>query len=208
MGSAQDFLNTTIGGGFLNPAAGMLQSTAAGDYLDKGNPYLTAALQPAINQVQSQMSLSGRLGSGANMGAMTSALAPVYAQNYATERQNQLAAQQHIGSLAQQDLENRAAAAAMAPTFAAADYDDITRLAAYGGAREQKTAEQLADEMGRWDFSQNVELQQLQDFITSVRGGTYGGTTTKPIYGDQTSSAIGNIANLAAAGLLTSEIFT
>jgi hypothetical protein len=31
--SAQNFIGTTMGGGFLNPAAAMLQETAGGDYL-------------------------------------------------------------------------------------------------------------------------------------------------------------------------------
>ena len=202
---AQNFTNTAMAGGFLNPAANMLQSTAAGDYLSSGNPYLTAALQPAINQIQGQFSRAGRLGSGANMSAMTSALAPVYASNYATERQNQLAAQQAIGGLAQQDYANRWAAAQAAPTLAAADYDDISRLATFGQAREQKTAEQLADDMARFNFLQNEPLERLANYASLVRGGTLGSTTSQPVYANTTQGAIGNLALLGYGGKMAKE---
>ena len=195
---AQNFVNTAMQGGFLNPAAAMLQGTAQGDYLDSGNPYLSAALQPAIDKIQGQFSQSGRLGSGANMSAMTSALAPVYAQNYATERANQLAAQRSIGDLAQTDFRNRAGAAAMAPGMAAEDYTDIGKLAGFGLAREQKTAEQLADNVARYNFLQNEPQQRLANFMALVKGGTVGSQSSQPIYSDPTSSAIGNIATLGA----------
>ncbi len=203
--NAQNFANTAMGGGFLNPAAGMLQSTAAGDYLAAGNPYLTAALQPAMNQIQGQFSQAGRMGSGANMSAMTTALAPVYAANYATERQNQLAAQQAIGGLAQQDFANRWSAAQAAPALAAADYDDISRLATFGQAREQKTAEQLADDMARFNFLQNEPLERLSNYASLVRGGTLGSTASQPIYANTTQGAIGNLALLAGAGKMAGD---
>ena len=131
---------------------------------------------------------------------MTGAMAPIYAQNYATERANQLAAQRAIGGLSQQDLMNRSRAAAAAPGLAREDYSDIGRLAQFGAAREAKTGEALAEDIARFDFTQNEPARRLQDFIAGVRGGTMGGTQTTPIYGDQTSRAIGNISALASAG--------
>jgi hypothetical protein len=212
---AQNFVNTAMQGGFLNPAAAMLQGTAQGDYLDSGNPYLSAALQPAIDQIQGQFSQAGRLGSGANMSAMTSALAPVYAQNYATERANQLAAQRSIGDLAQTDFANRAGAASMAPGMAAEDYTDVGRLAAFGLAREQKTAEQLADEVARYNFLQNEPQQRLANYMATIQGGTIGGQSSQPVYSDPTASAIGNIAAIGQgakfandAGLFDSSTYS
>jgi hypothetical protein len=213
--NAQNFTNTAMLGGFLNPSAAMLQGTAQGDYLDSGNPYLSAALQPAIDQIQGQFSQAGRLGSGANMSAMTSALAPVFAQNYATERTNQLAAQRSIGDLAQTDFANRAGAAAMAPGMAAEDYTDIGRQAAFGLAREQKTAEQLADEVARFNFLQNEPQQRLANYMATVKGGALGEQISQPIYSDPTGSAIGNIAALGQgakfandAGLFDSSTYS
>ena len=197
---AQDFAATAMGGGFLNPAAAMLDPTARGDYLSGGNPYLAAALEPAIDRVSGQFSGAGRYGSGAHAAAMMGALAPTYAQNYATERQNQLAAQRGIGQLAQQDLANRFQAAGGAPALAREDYGDVGQLAKIGLAREQKTAEALAEDIARFNFVQSEEERRLQNYLSGIRGGTYGQTGTQPIYGDQTSSAIGNIGTIASIG--------
>lgn len=202
---AQDFVNTAIGGGFTNPAAEMLQSTAQGDFLSSGNPYLTAALQPAVDQVMGQFSGGGRLGSGANISAMTSALAPTYAQNYATERQNQLAAQQAIGGLAQQDFSNRVGAAAMAPSLASQDFTDIAQLLNFGQMREQKAGEALAADIDKFNFMEGEPQQRLANLLTALRGGTMGSTTTQPIFSDPTSSAIGNIATLAGGAKLAND---
>ena len=207
LSGAQNFINTAMGGGFVNPAIDMYMPTARGDFLSASNPYLSAALQPAINQIQGQFSRAGRLGSGANMSAMTSALAPVYAQNYATERANQMAATQALSGLAQTDYQNRFGAAQLAPQFAEADYGDISKLAAFGTAREQKSAEALADDIARFNFLQAEPTERLSNYMTFVRGGTMGGTQSQPIYSDPTASAIGNLAGLGQAAYYGSKAF-
>jgi hypothetical protein len=207
LAGAQDFTSGVMGGGFTNPAIAQLQGTAQGDYLASGNPYLSAAMQPAIDQVQGQFSQAGRLGSGANMAAMTGALAPIYADNYARERQNQLAAQRAIGGYAQNDLQNQFLAAGAAPALAAADYSDISQLASYGQAREGKAGEVLSGDIARHNFLQNEPGERLANFMANTKGGTFGGTNTQPIYGNPTASAIGNVANLGAAANLFSRAF-
>ena len=186
---------------FVNPASNMLMETARGDYVGQQNPHLAAALHPAIDQIQGQFSQAGRLGSGANLSAMSSALAPVYAQDYARERAMQQQAQQALGGLAQNDMRLQQQAAALAPQAAAFDYDDIGRLAQFGQAREVKAAEQLADEMARFDFLQNEPVQRLQNFAGLVRGGTIGGesSSSQPIFANPTSAGIGNLGTLATA---------
>ena len=209
LSGAQNFVGAALGGGFQNPAADMLMQTARGDFLNATNPFLSSALQPAIDRIQGQFSRAGRLGSGANMAAMTSALAPVFAQNYATERRNQLAAQRAIGNLAQRDFQNRFQAAQVAPDLAAQDYGDISKLAAFGLAREQKTAEQLAEDIARFNFIQNEPQARLTQFLTNVKGGSMPGTgtTTRPIFENPTGTAIGNLANLGQAAFLGSKAF-
>jgi len=202
LGNAQNFTNIAMGGGFLNPAAAMLNQTAQGDFLSGNNPYLSSALQPAIDQIQGQFSRAGRLGSGANMSAMTSALAPVYAQNFAQERQNQIAAQNSIGTLAQQDFNNRMTAARMAPEMAGADYNDLDRMLQYGGIRDAKQAEVLADDMQRFNFMENEPQQRLQNYLAAVRGGTFGSEQSRPIYSDPVGQGIGNLANLGSAAYM------
>lgn len=207
LSGAQNFVNTAMGGGFQNPAAEMYAPTARGDFLSASNPYLSAALQPAIDQIQGQFSRAGRLGSGANMAAMTSALAPVYAQNFATERQNQLGAMQALGNLAQQDYQNRFGASMAAPALADADYNDISKLAAFGLAREEKSAQELADDIQRFNFLQAEPTERLSNYMTFVRGGTMGGTQSQPVYSDPTASAIGNLAGLGQAAYFGSKAF-
>lgn len=204
--SAKDFMGTALGGGFINPAAAQLGETARGDFLG-GNPFLTAALQPVRDRISGQFSGAGRYGSGAHAAAMTGALAPVYAENYARERANQLAAQRSIGNLAQSDFQNRFAAAAAARPLADADYTDIGRLAGIGQAREQQTAKQLTDEMARFDFLQNLPQERLTNFINTVRPSTVGNRASQPIYSNPTSSAIGNIAALGQAANYISKLF-
>ena len=196
---AQDFTTDAMGGGFVNPAQAMLQKTAQGDFLSGNNEYLQAAMAPAMDNIKGQFSAGGRLGSGANIAAMTSAMAPVYAQNYARERQNQMAAQGQLGALAQQDFANQMQAARMAPELAQADYADIDRAMGYGQMRDAKSGEALQDAINRHNFGQSEPQQRLQNYIAAIRGGTFGGTQTQPIYSSPIGQGIGNLANLGFA---------
>jgi len=196
---AQDFTSNAMGGGYVNPAQAMLQKTAQGDFLSGNNEYLQAAMAPAMDNIKGQFSAGGRLGSGANIAAMTSAMAPVYAQNYARERQNQMAAQGQIGALSQQGFANQMNAARMAPELAAADYGDIDRAMAYGQMRDGKAGEALTDSINRHNFGQSEPQQRLQNYIAAIRGGTFGGTQSQPIYSSPIGQGIGNLANLGFA---------
>ena len=193
--------------GFTNPATDFLTSTARGDFLNNGNPFLEAALQPAIDRVQGQFSQAGRLGSGANISALGSALAPVYAADYDRERGRQIQAQRNLGELSNQEQRTRMAAAAMAPTAAAADYDDISRLVGFGAAREAKAGEALRDQMARFNFLQNEPSRRLAEYAALTGGGTIGrdGTTSTPFFSNPTQQAIGNISNVAAIGKTASD---
>lgn len=134
--------------GEANPALGLLQGGAEGDYLTAdNNPYLAdaiaAAQDPLIERFQadilpsvtSQFGRSGRFGSGAHQYAveratddftqnLADAATGAYANNYAQERGNQLASQQALGSLAlgqNQALSDATLRnAALAPTLAGA----------------------------------------------------------------------------------------
>lgn len=206
VGQASNFLSGAIGGNFLNPASNMLMSTAQGDFLNS-NPYLEDALAPLRDQVTSQFSKAGRLGSNMNVDAMTRALAPTYARNFAQERANQLNAQRAIGNLAQQDFDNRRSAAAMAPTMAAQDYSDISQLLNAGRVRDAKAAEELAADIQRFNFLENEPQQRLANYISSLRGGQIGSTRTAPVYGNPLGEAIGNLSNAGQAAYLFSRAF-
>lgn len=94
---ARDLVRGVAGGNFDDSAYSNLQATARGDFLTGNNPYLEATLAPIRDQVNSIYARGGRLGSGANAGAVTSALAPVLAQNYENERARQLSAINTLG---------------------------------------------------------------------------------------------------------------
>ena len=75
--------------------------------------------------------------------------------------------------------------------------------------RELKAAEQLADQIKRFNFAQEEPRDRLSDFATKVRGGTVGSqsTQTQPIFANPTSTGIGNIGTLATAGKAVNDIF-
>ncbi len=193
---------------FANPATDLLTQTARGDFLNANNPHLAAALQPAIDRVQGMYSRAGRLGSGANLGAVTQAIAPVYAQQFDRERGRQMQAQQMLGDLANQQQRTRMAAATMAPAMAAADYDDINRLVGYGAAREGKAGEALRDQMARHDFLQNEAAQRLAEYAALTRGGTIGstGTTQTPYFSTPTQQGIANVADMAGIAKTANDL--
>lgn len=234
--AATDYVNALAGGDFSGSAYDMLMDTAKGNFLTQQNPYLDEALAPVRDRVTSQFAGSGRLGSGANIGAMTSALAPVYAQNFENERARQLAAintlgaaqsgaQNLLGSLSssdlnrqlnamgqfgdvfQRDVANQFAAAGSAPGFAAADYNDLNTLLGVGTALDDQERTRLASDIARFNFFENEPRERLADYLSMVGGGTLGSTTTRPIYGNPTATALGNLGTAAQGAFYASKAF-
>ena len=86
--------------GLVSQAQGQLGQTLGGQYLSPtSNPYLSGAVQNALDQVRQNVNSQFRgdnYGSSANQEYLTRILAntalPIYAQNYSNERQNQLSA--------------------------------------------------------------------------------------------------------------------
>lgn len=235
VGDASDFFGAAIGGNFLNPATdyfsnvsggdfsgstgyNMLLDTARGDFLNKENPYLDAALQPAIDRVQSQFARGGRLGSGANTAAITNALAPVYAQNFENERARQIAAQtalggvqdraaSALGNLAQTDFANRFKAAQLAPTMAAQDYADLAQLLNVGSAYDKKANEALMSDIARFNFFQSEPQDRLANFMSMIKGGQVGTQKSFPIYGNPLGETIGNIGDFVQVASRLNDFF-
>lgn len=127
------------------------------------NPLAMAAFRPVIDSVQSQFAKSGRYGSGANQQALASALAPAALQ-------------------AQQ------AAIAQAPQI---QNMDLQQLAAVGAAREGQAEAELADDVARFNFEQNIDAQKLRDYMALVGGGTIGSQNIQPVFRNPAASALG-----------------
>ena len=136
------------------------------------NPLAMAAFRPVIDSVQSQFAKSGRYCSGANQQALASALAPAALQ-------------------AQQ------AAIAQAPQM---QNMDLQQLAAVGAAREGQAEAELADDVARFNFEQNIDAQKLRDYMALVGGGTMGSQNIQPVFRNPAASALGGALGGAQLG--------
>jgi hypothetical protein len=200
---ANPYFSQAAQGGYVNPALGMLQSTAQGDFIG-ANPYLDASFNQAAGNIRSNVdslfSGAGRYGSGAHQDTFQQGLnqlaTGMYGGAYNQERANQLNAQQAIGGLSQQDVANRLAgagalagtygqergiqeaAAGNAPSLAATDYQDIAAVGQAGQMRDQYGQAQINADRERFDFAQQSPQDQLARYMALISGGTVGGTST------------------------------
>ncbi len=181
-----------IGNLYNNPVQNLVNSsvvapTARGDYLYGGdgfNAAYDAASRKIIPQVDSAFERSGRTGSGLAQTAKTQALADAFAGQYGQERQNQLAAGQ-MGQegtktfldSASKERDNQIRSMLFAPQMASLDYQDISKLAEVGAQKESFSQENLADQIARYDYSQNSDINNLMRYMNLVQG-NYGGSST------------------------------
>lgn len=152
-----------------------LQRTASGQMLNN-NPHLSdmfnAMKGEVTDAVNSQFSAYGRTGSPAHAGVMTQQLgnlaSNIWGQDYARERQNQLAAAGQMPSYT-----------SAIPGYQAAGYNDLNALMGVGQAREGKAGETLQDMLNRWNFEQESPWQNLTRYAGIAQGiGGMGGTGT------------------------------
>lgn len=179
------------GSPLVSGAQNQLAATMGGQYLS-GNPFFQGAFAPAaeaaqtafqrgINDITSSAVKSGRYGSNAAMQNLYGGNANTFAkalagtagqlayQNYAQERQNQLAA------------------TSAAPAMAAQDYADINQLFNLGKTQEAYTT------------AANLQPQEnLTNFLSSIYGNPmsrFGSTLTQqtnPYYTNPTANMLGN----------------
>lgn len=208
--AAQNQLVDTMAGNYLgsNPGMAALRGAASGDYVG-ANPYIDSVVDRALGKtrsaVDSQFAAGGRYGSGLHKIGMTEAMgdtaANLYGANYAQERANQLQAANQLGTLYDAERQKQMQAMLFAPQMAEQDYVDAQHLAAVGGAREQLSQEQLADQVARWNFNQNRDADALARYNALIQG-NYGGTssTTSPYYQNRTGGILGGALGGAQIG--------
>jgi len=230
LSGAQDFTQQALAGDFQSAAmpyatdlAGgvdysevmdMQRRTAQGDFLG-GSPGLNAAIQRAIDPVQSriasQLASRGRAGSGLAAFEMGRSLGDVAAdisyQDYATERTNQLAAQRNLANLMGTQYESQLAgarflgdvgsvgynrmadAAAAAPALALADYTDINKMAEVGGMRQDMQQQAIDEQIDRFNFLQNQPYEELRKYLDAINLAPSGTTaTTQDTYYEPTDT--------------------
>jgi len=166
----------TLRGNFLNPTT---------------NPYFQqAVLDPITENVQSQFSRAGRLGSGANQDVLARSLATPLMQNYENERARQ---NQMIG--VSQDL-------------AQSDYADYANLAKVGAMRQDQAQKQIMSNMDRYNFLQSAPTQNLNQFLGQV-GAAAGGykSATTPMVSNPLNQTLGTIGNIAGVGSILKDLF-
>lgn len=139
------------------------------------NPLQSAAFKPVVDQVAAQFASAGRYGSGAQQGALASALAPMAYQ-------------------AQQD------AIAQAPAAYDFGFSDLRKLAEVGAAREAQSQAELEADMQRFQFEQESPLNALANYMSIIQGGTVGGESSKPVYRQPIGSALSGALGGAQLG--------
>ena len=159
-------------------------NTLRGDFLSGNNPFFQqAVIDPITQNVQSQFSRAGRLGSGANQDVLARSLATPLMQNFENERRRQNAM---IGT---------------APSLARADLQDYADLARVGAMRQDQAQRQIAANMDRFNFLQSAPARNLNQFLGQV-GTAAGGykSQTSPFVRNPLNQTLGTIGNVIGIG--------
>jgi hypothetical protein len=187
LGSAQNQLQNTISGGFL-----------------QGNPFFQGAFQPAATAAEAQFkqtlgdvgsaaSKAGRYGGGA-MQTLQDRASGQFAKSLA-DTAGQLAYQNYA-----QERGMQQAATMAAPQMASADYQDIQNLLQAGQAREGYTGQQTQADIAKFNFLQNQPQQNLQNYLSLVYGNPMGKVGQSTTSGTADTSGLQNLLGIAAVG--------
>lgn len=191
---------------------GQLGQTAAGGFL-QGSPYrqamIEAATRPITQQFESQIlpgissgfSRAGRYGSGAMQRAVGQAseqfgralgdvATNIAYTDYARERAAQQQAQVQQAALAQ-----------AAPSFFTASLLPSQALAQVGVSREAIAAQPLQEQIRRFEFGQQMPIEQLRAYLSSVYGTPMGSSQYGQIPQAQTNR-LGQAVGLGTLGFL------
>ena len=172
-----------VGNPLVQASQANLVDTASGNFLNS-NPYLDAtfqqAMRSALPSINATFGMGSRTGSNAHTQAIgqtaSDLLTDIYGDNYQQERGRQLQT------------------AALAPAFAANDYQDIQALFNAGGIVEGKANQVLQDRMNRYNYYQNLPEANLDRYAQVVYGNpgiNFGTSTTEGIDGNPLTGAVG-----------------
>lgn len=169
------------------PAINTIRQTAQGDMIG-ANPFAERMAQRGADQIQARVSSNfsgaGRSGSGTHQRALQEGLGDYFNNFYGSQYANERGLQQQA-SLA-------------SPGLAEAAYQPANIIGQVGAVRENMAGSQLKDQMGRFNFEQNINDENLRRYMTLISGGAMGGqqSTTQPIY----SNPLATGAGIAASG--------
>lgn len=171
------------GGPGVSAANQNLQDTLTGKYLGS-NPYLQGAVNSALGDVQSRVNaqFAGQnYGSSAHEEWLGRQLAdralPIYAQDYANERNRQLAA------------------ASMAPSLEQAQYIAPAQLAQAGTAMQNFDQQAINEQIARYNYNTQAPWNMLDQYTRLITGqnlgGSTSGTSTSPYYTNPLATGLG-----------------
>ena len=171
----------TSGNPLLPAAQGQQYDVISGKYLAP-NPYLAAAMKPAIDtattsyndavkQALGGSSMAGRYGSGV-MADLTTRAGTTFANTLANK-----GAELAYGNYATERAAQNAAAVG-APALAAADYQDIQQLLNVGKTKEDYSKTALQADIDRFNFEQNKPYQKLSAYLGAAYGAPTGTVST------------------------------
>lgn len=174
--AAQNSVNDTLTGQYMNGAIPALSDRIAGDVRSRVDSIYNAGNRgPSAGYAES-------LGRG-----ITEGLAPVQFGAYENERGRQMQA------------------AAMAPQLAMSDYNDINALNQIGMQRQGQAQNVLNADIGRYNYEQTLPDQTLNEYLARISG-NYGGTTTgainTPLYQNGLAMGLGGAASGASTGFM------
>lgn len=184
------------GSPLVEGASTVLGDTLSGNYMDAGNPYMTAVTDRVAGDaraaVDSTFESGGRLNSGLRDEAVArgvgDAVAPYQFGAYENERDRQLSS--------------------VDPAMAVANepYDAAQMLGQIGSTREGLQGEYLQEDINRFNFGQQEPTSRLGQYMGLVGGG-YGGSST----GTQPVSNQGSITSrdlLGTGAMLGSSVLS
>ena len=166
----------------------------------QNNPYLEGTIRQGVNQANAAASGMGRYGSGAHDAAITQAMAPILSQDYARRQSMQQ-------DILQQGLQRAGQWSQLMPTLDQAQYAPAQTLAALGQYGQDRSQQQLADQIKLYNAQQSWPWEQLARYSAIASGaGGLGGTqvTSAPL---QQPSLLQSGLGGAAAGAGIGSIF-
>jgi hypothetical protein len=174
--------NRALAGNPLLTQAQQQQSDVVGGAYLQNNPYFNQAMQgaaqgatqnymDAIKQAQGGASMAGRYGSNVSADIQNRAASTL--SNTLANKYGELAYGNYANERAMQN-----AAAQYAPTMAAADYTDISKLAEVGKTAEDYSKTALQADIDRFNYQQNLPYQKLSQYLQSAYGVPTGQVST------------------------------
>ena len=175
----------------LQAANNSTAQISSGYYMNNQNPDLQNVEQQATAQalpaIQSQFiaggGMNGGLAAQASAAGISNTVGQLGYQNYNDQ------------------IQNMERANLAAPGVDQAQASDLAQGANYGNMLQNQNQAQLNNSVQEWNYNQNLPINMLGVYDNFVSG-NYGsqGSTTTPVYHNQTASAVGGALGGAATG--------